>query len=170
MTTAAAEVNLFVLSTGFQYYFSTLLIEHLGLTDVAYAMYQPREGIERRAAAGHPVVYADWLHAAGKPTVLLYGHYDVQPAEPLELWVTPPFEPSLREGKLFGRGASDNKGQNLAHLKAVEAHFKTGTELPCDLTFVIEGEEEVGSKSLVPHSLDHGDEDVPHSFDILRPA
>jgi acetylornithine deacetylase/succinyl-diaminopimelate desuccinylase-like protein len=78
----------------------------------------------------------------------VYGHYDVQPPEPFELWKTPPFEPRIAGRSLFGRGASDNKGQNLAHLKAVEAYLKTGTELPCDLTFVIEGEEEVGSKSL----------------------
>jgi acetylornithine deacetylase/succinyl-diaminopimelate desuccinylase-like protein len=79
---------------------------------------------------------------------MVYGHYDVQPPEPFELWKAPPCEPSIRGRSLFGRGACDNKGQNLAHLKAVEAYLKTGTELPCDLTFVIEGEEEVGSKSL----------------------
>jgi acetylornithine deacetylase/succinyl-diaminopimelate desuccinylase-like protein len=83
-----------------------------------------------------------------RPRFLVYGHYDVQPPEPFELWKTPPFEPTISGGSMFGRGASDNKGQNLAHLKAVEAYFKTGTSLPCDLVFVIEGEEEVGSKSL----------------------
>ena len=72
----------------------------------------------------------------------------MQPPEPLELWKSPPFEPRIEGRSLFARGASDNKGQNLAHLKAVEAYLKTGTPLPCDLTFVIEGEEEVGSKSL----------------------
>ena len=79
---------------------------------------------------------------------MVYGHYDVQPPEPFELWKSPPFEPRIEGRSLFARGASDNKGQNLAHLKAVEAYLKTGTELPCDLTFVIEGEEEVGSSSL----------------------
>jgi len=83
-----------------------------------------------------------------KPHFLVYGHYDVQPAEPLELWKTPPFEPRLEGRSLFARGASDNKGQHFAHLKAVEAHLKTDVELPCDLTFVIEGEEEIGSASL----------------------
>jgi acetylornithine deacetylase/succinyl-diaminopimelate desuccinylase-like protein len=79
---------------------------------------------------------------------MVYGHYDVQPAEPFELWTTPPFEPR-REGKfLYGRGASDNKGQHVAHLRALEAYLKTGTELPCDITMLIEGEEEVGSKNL----------------------
>jgi acetylornithine deacetylase/succinyl-diaminopimelate desuccinylase-like protein len=72
----------------------------------------------------------------------------VQPPEPLDLWTSPPFEPRIANGALYGRGSSDNKGQNLAHLKAVEAYLKTGTELPCDITFVIEGEEEVGSSSL----------------------
>jgi acetylornithine deacetylase/succinyl-diaminopimelate desuccinylase-like protein len=86
--------------------------------------------------------------ASGKPHFLVYGHYDVQPPEPFELWKTAPFEARVIGRKLYGRGASDNKGQNLAHLKAVEAYLKTGTELPCDLTFVIEGEEEVGSASL----------------------
>src|SRR6266446_5498355 len=79
---------------------------------------------------------------------VVYGHYDVQPPEPFELWKSPPFEPRIEGRALFARGSSDNKGQNLAHLKAIEAYLKTGTELPCDITFVIEGEEEVGSRSL----------------------
>ncbi|MDB6129208.1 MAG: dapE, partial [Verrucomicrobiales bacterium] len=83
-----------------------------------------------------------------KPHFLVYGHYDVQPAEPFDLWTTKPFEPVIRGTSLFGRGASDNKGQHLAHLNAVEAYLATGTELPCDLTFVVEGEEEVGSNNL----------------------
>jgi len=99
---------------------------------------------------GNPVVVAKTPRAKNsrKPHFVVYGHYDVQPAEPFELWKTPPFEPRIEGKSLFARGASDNKGQNLAHLKAVEAYLKTGTELPCDLTFVIEGEEEVGSKNL----------------------
>src|SRR4029077_11784760 len=83
-----------------------------------------------------------------KPHFLVYGHYDVQPPEPFELWKSPPFAPRIVGRSLFARGSADNKGQHFAHLKAVEAYFKTGTPLPCDLTFVIEGEEEVGSKSL----------------------
>ncbi|MEO7298297.1 MAG: dipeptidase [Verrucomicrobiota bacterium] len=100
--------------------------------------------------AGHPVLVAKTRRAKNsrKPHYVVYGHYDVQPAEPFELWKTPPFEPRIEGKSLFARGASDNKGQNLAHLKAVEAYLKTGTELPVDLTFVIEGEEEVGSKNL----------------------
>ena len=98
---------------------------------------------------GNPVVLACTPRArARKPHYLVYGHYDVQPPEPLELWKTPPFQPRIVGHSLFARGASDNKGQHFAHLKAVEAYLKTGTELPCDLTFVVEGEEEVGSPSL----------------------
>ncbi|HTI99807.1 MAG TPA: dipeptidase [Dongiaceae bacterium] len=100
--------------------------------------------------AGHPVVVAQTPRAknSAKPHYVVYGHYDVQPPEPFDLWKTPPFEARIERGRMYGRGASDNKGQNLAHLKAVEAYLKTGTELPCDLTFVIEGEEEVGSDNL----------------------
>jgi acetylornithine deacetylase/succinyl-diaminopimelate desuccinylase-like protein len=106
---------------------------------------------EARPTEGNPIVIAKTPRiTSGKKRrhFLVYGHYDVQPPEPFELWKTPPFQPTIRGRSLFGRGASDNKGQNLAHLKAVEAYLKTGTELPCDLTFVLEGEEEVGSKSL----------------------
>ena len=98
--------------------------------------------------AGNPILVARTPRRPGRKHFLVYGHYDVQPPEPFELWKTPPFEPRLEGRSLWGRGASDNKGQNLAHLKAVEAYAKTGTELPVDLTFVIEGEEEVGSKNL----------------------
>ncbi len=99
--------------------------------------------------AGNPVLVAKTPRSGTKKLhYLVYGHYDVQPPEPLELWKTPPFTPTIRGGKLFARGASDNKGQHFAHLKAVEAYLKTGTPLPCDISFVIEGEEEVGSKNL----------------------
>ena len=100
----------------------------------------------------NPIVLAKTPRAKrqrkARPHFVVYGHYDVQPPEPLDLWKSPPFEPRVSKGAIYGRGTSDNKGQNLAHLKAVEAYLKTGTELPCDLTFVIEGEEEVGSSSL----------------------
>ncbi|MGD0261677.1 MAG: dipeptidase [Verrucomicrobiota bacterium] len=111
-------------------------------------------GLEARLCPtrGNPIVVAKTPRikspGARRPHFVVYGHYDVQPPEPLDLWKSPPFEPRVAHGALFGRGASDNKGQNLAHLKAVEAYLKTGTELPCDITFVIEGEEEVGSSSL----------------------
>ena len=97
----------------------------------------------------HPFVYADWLHAgADVPTVLIYGHYDVQPAEPLELWETPPFEPTIRDDYLYARGASDDKGQVYIHVKAVEAYLRTAGRLPINVKFIVEGEEEIGSHNL----------------------
>jgi len=101
--------------------------------------------------AGHPIVVAKTpavKSAAKRPHFMVYGHYDVQPPEPLELWNSPPFAPRIVGKTIYARGSTDNKGQNFAHLKAVEAYLKTGTPLPCDLTFVLEGEEEVGSESL----------------------
>lgn len=104
---------------------------------------------------GYPVVYADWLHAEGKPTILVYGHYDVQPVDPLELWDSAPFEPEIRDNKLYARGASDDKGQVFMHLKAVEALFKEYGSLPVNVKFLIEGEEEVGSPSLEKYIEQH---------------
>jgi acetylornithine deacetylase/succinyl-diaminopimelate desuccinylase-like protein len=104
--------------------------------------------VEVVATKGHPLVYAEWLEAPGKPTVLFYGHYDVQPAEPLDLWTSPPFEPAVRDGKLFGRGTADDKGQVHIHLKALEALQKVNGKLPINVKILIEGEEEVGSVSL----------------------
>jgi acetylornithine deacetylase/succinyl-diaminopimelate desuccinylase-like protein len=103
-----------------------------------------------RPTVGNPVVVAKTRRAKNsrQPHYLVYGHYDVQPPEPLDLWKTPPFEPRIEGRNLFARGSTDNKGQFFAHLKAVEAYLKTGTPVPCDLTFVIEGEEEVGSENL----------------------
>lgn len=98
--------------------------------------------------AGHPVVVGEWRGAPGAPTVLVYGHYDVQPPEPLDEWTSPPFEPEIRDGRLYGRGATDDKGQLYLHLKAVEAHIATHGALPVNVVFVIEGEEEVGSPNL----------------------
>jgi acetylornithine deacetylase/succinyl-diaminopimelate desuccinylase-like protein len=98
---------------------------------------------------GHPLVYADWLHAGeAAPTVLIYGHYDVQPVEPLELWESPPFEPEIRDGFIYARGGSDDKGQALIHVKAVEALLKTEGKLPVNVKFLVEGEEESGGASL----------------------
>jgi acetylornithine deacetylase/succinyl-diaminopimelate desuccinylase-like protein len=96
----------------------------------------------------HPIVYSEWLGAPGKPTLLVYGHYDVQPAEPLEPWLSPPFEPTIRDGNLYARGATDDKGQMLTHLKAAEAWLKTAGRLPVNVRFLIEGEEEVGGAGL----------------------
>ena len=98
---------------------------------------------------GHPVVLGEWRNApAGAPTVLVYGHYDVQPAEPLELWTTPPFEPTMRDGRIYARGSVDDKGQLFAHMKALEAHLKTRGKLPVNVIVLAEGEEEVGSDNL----------------------
>ncbi len=98
--------------------------------------------------SGHPVVYAEKIVDLKKPTVLIYGHYDVQPVDPVELWTSPPFEPEVRDGKIWARGATDDKGQLYTHLKSVEAFLKTGNELPVNIKFIIEGEEEIGSPSL----------------------
>ena len=104
---------------------------------------------------GHPIVYADWLNAPGKPTVLLYGHYDVQPPEPLDLWTSPPFEGTIRDGKLFARGTSDDKGQIFIHFKSIEAFLKNRSTLPINLKIILEGEEEVGSTNLEPFIKKH---------------
>ncbi len=104
---------------------------------------------EIRKTTGYPVVLAKTPKPdPAKPTFLVYGHYDVQPPEPLELWTSPPFEPRRVGRNVYARGISDNKGQHLAHINAIEAWLKTGHELPCNVNFLIEGEEEVGSKAL----------------------
>jgi acetylornithine deacetylase/succinyl-diaminopimelate desuccinylase-like protein len=97
---------------------------------------------------GNPVVYGDWLNAPGKPTILFYGHYDVQPVDPVELWTSPPFEATVRDGEIYARGSADDKGQVFMHIKAVEAHLKQTGSLPLNIKFFIEGEEEVGSINL----------------------
>jgi acetylornithine deacetylase/succinyl-diaminopimelate desuccinylase-like protein len=97
---------------------------------------------------GNPVAYGDWLHAPGAPTILFYGHYDVQPVDPLNLWESPPFEATIRDGEIYARGAADDKGQVFMHLKAVEAHLKQNGKLPVNIKFMLEGEEEVGSEHL----------------------
>jgi acetylornithine deacetylase/succinyl-diaminopimelate desuccinylase-like protein len=100
---------------------------------------------------GHPLVYADWLHADGKPTVLAYGHYDVQPADPLDEWHTPPFEPTERNGNLYARGAVDDKGQMYMHVKALESLLTTGSALPLNVRVLLEGEEEVGGEGIAAY-------------------
>src|SRR5215813_8812686 len=104
---------------------------------------------------GFPVVYGDWLGAEGAPTILFYGHYDVQPVDPVELWESPPFEATVRDGELYARGAADDKGQVFMHFKAVEAHIKESGALPVNMKFFIEGEEEVGSAHLDDFVRDH---------------
>jgi acetylornithine deacetylase/succinyl-diaminopimelate desuccinylase-like protein len=110
------------------------------------------ENVELIRTEKHPLVYADWLHAAGRPTVLCYGHYDVQPPDPLELWKSPPFEPAIRDGNIYARGACDDKGQMYMHVKAVEAlRAVHGGKLPVNVRFLIEGEEEVGGESIAKY-------------------
>jgi len=100
---------------------------------------------------GHPIVLGEWRGAGeDAPTILAYGHYDVQPPEPLELWDSPPFEPEVRDGRLYARGSADDKGQLYLHVKAAEAHLKAGGGLPVNLIILAEGEEEVGSDNLIP--------------------
>lgn len=115
------------------------------------------ENIEIHPTNGHPVVYAEHLHAPGKPTVLVYGHYDVQPVDPLELWESPPFEATIRDNKLYARGATDDKGQVFMHIKAVEAILKEEKELPVNIKFCIEGEEEITSPNLPSFLESHQD-------------
>ena len=107
---------------------------------------------------GYPVVYGDWLGAPGAPTILFYGHYDVQPVDPLDLWESPPFEAAVREGEIYARGAADDKGQIFMHFKAVEAIMKQVGRLPVNIKFILEGEEEVGSAHLDEFVRDHKDQ------------
>jgi len=113
------------------------------------------ENVQLLKTKGAPIVYGDWLHAAGKPTILIYGHYDVQPPDPLEEWTSPPFEPTVRDGNLYARGATDNKGQYFCHLCAIEAFLKTDQKLPVNIKVVLEGEEEVGSDGITKYVQDN---------------
>ena len=116
------------------------------------------ENVQVISEGGHPLVYGDWLHAAGKPTVLCYGHYDVQPPDPLHEWTTPPFEPTVRNQNIYARGAVDDKGQMYMHLKALESLMKTGNgKLPINVRVLIEGEEEVGGESIAKYVREHPD-------------
>ncbi len=109
------------------------------------------ENVEIIETKGHPLVYADWLNAPGKPTVLCYGHYDVQPPDPLDEWISPPFEPTIRNGNIYARGATDDKGQVYMHIKAVESLFATHGTLPLNVKFLIEGEEECGGEAIADY-------------------
>ena len=106
---------------------------------------------------GHPLVYAEWLGARGRPTVLGYGHYDVQPADPLDLWTAPPFEPTVRDGSLYARGAADDKGQLFTMLAAIRAYLETGRPLPVNVKLLIEGEEECGGAAIEAYVRAHAD-------------
>lgn len=106
---------------------------------------------------GHPIVIGEWRGAPDAPTVLVYGHYDVQPAEPLDLWTSPPFEPTIRNGNIYARGSVDDKGQLFLHIKALQAHLATRGKLPVNVVVIAEGEEEVGSDDLEKFIEDHTD-------------
>lgn len=108
--------------------------------------------------AGHPIVVGRNKHSSDKPTVMIYGHYDVQPADPIDLWESPPFEPLIKEGKIYARGSTDNKGQNLAHLLGLGETISESGELPVNIIYLVEGEEEIGSPNLEPFLLEHKDE------------
>ena len=109
------------------------------------------ENVRLIETGGHPLVYADWLHAAGKPTVLVYGHYDVQPPDPLDEWLTPPFEPTERDGNLYARGSADDKGQVWAQVKALESLMAANGALPLNVRVLLEGEEEVGGEGIAKY-------------------
>ena len=114
------------------------------------------ENVEVIRTSKHPLVYADWLHASGKPTVICYGHYDVQPPDPLDLWESPPFEPTVRDGNIYARGACDDKGQMYMQVKAFEGlRAANGGKLPVNIKFLIEGEEEVGGESISEYVPTH---------------
>jgi len=115
------------------------------------------ENCEIYPTKGHPIVYGDWLKAEGMPTLLIYGHYDVQPVDPIDLWDSPPFEPTLKGDHIYARGAADDKGQFFAHLKAIEVLMKTEGKLPVNVKVILEGEEEVGSPSLIPFLKEYKD-------------
>jgi acetylornithine deacetylase/succinyl-diaminopimelate desuccinylase-like protein len=125
----------------------------------AYAADQLRQlgfnAVEVMQTQGHPLVYGEWLQAAGKPTLLIYGHYDVQPVDPIELWKTPPFEPTVRDGDLYGRGASDDKGQVMLVFKALESLLAVNGSLPINVRVLIEGEEEHGGESIEQYVKTH---------------
>ncbi len=104
--------------------------------------------VELHETKGYPIVYGDWLDAEGAPTILFYGHYDVQPVDPIDLWESPPFEATVRGGEIYARGAADDKGQVFMHFKAIEAHLAQASTLPVNIKIVLEGEEEVGSANL----------------------
>ena len=112
------------------------------------------QNVRLEETPGHPIVYGEWLGAPGAPTMLFYGHYDVQPVDPVDLWESPPFEATVRDGEIYARGSADDKGQIFMHFKAIEAHLKQAGKLPINVKVVLEGEEEVGSAQ--PRRLHQG--------------
>lgn len=128
---------------------ATMLVDHLTSLDFDARLVE---------TPGHPFVLGHRYVDPAKPTVLLYGHYDVQPPDPLDAWVSPPFEPEVRDGRIWARGIGDNKGQHFAQLLAIEAHLKVTGTLPCNIIFCLEGEEEIGSPQIADFVAAHADE------------
>lgn len=132
------------------------LPEHAGDVEAAAQWVAERlraaggENVEILATGGHPMVYGDWLHAAGQPTVMIYGHFDTQPVDPVHLWDSDPFTPVVKEGRVYARGASDDKGNMLTPILAVEALLRTTGSLPVNVKFFFEGQEEIGSPTMEP--------------------
>ena len=135
--------------------------QNIGIREVAQMLLAHLQGLGMQAelieSTGHPFVYGRLTVDPAKPTVLLYGHYDVQPPEPLELWDSLPFEPTIRDGRVYARGVGDNKGQHFAQLLAIESHLAVTGELPCNIIFLLEGEEEVGSPHIADFVRQNGD-------------
>lgn len=134
---------------------------NIGIREVAGMLVEHLAGLgfeaEAMPTSGHPMVLGHRCETPGKPTVLLYGHYDVQPPDPLEAWISPPFEPTIRDGRIYARGIGDNKGQHFAQLLAIEAHLKVHGTLPCNVIFLLEGEEEIGSPRIAEFVAEHAD-------------
>lgn len=126
--------------------------ENIGIAEVGALLVEmlTKIGLETSLVPtdGHPMVVARWQKAPGKPTVLLYGHYDVQPPDPLDKWLSPPFEPTIRDGRIYARGVGDNKGQHFAQILAIESHLAVHGTLPCNVILLLEGEEEIGSPNI----------------------
>ncbi len=135
--------------------------QNIGIAEVAGMLVDKLSALGLAAelvpTEGHPMVLARWEGAPGAPTVLLYGHYDVQPPDPLEEWLSPPFEPTIRDGRIYARGAGDNKGQHFAQLLALEAHLAVTGRLPCNVIVLLEGEEEIGSPRIAQFVRDNAD-------------
>jgi acetylornithine deacetylase/succinyl-diaminopimelate desuccinylase-like protein len=135
--------------------------ENVGIREVADLLVRmlTRIGLkaETVATSGHPMVLARWDKKPGAPTILLYGHYDVQPPDPLDAWVSPPFEPTIRDGRIYARGIGDNKGQHFAQILAIESHMAVNGMLPCNVIVLLEGEEEIGSPHIAEFVRQHGD-------------
>lgn len=140
---------------------ASISTQNIGISEVAELLVDmlSRLGLEARTfpTAGHPMVVGRWEHAPGAPTVLLYGHYDVQPPDPLEAWISPPFEPAIRDGRIYARGAGDNKGQHFAQILALESYLAVHGRLPCNVLILLEGEEENGSPNIAEFVRAHRD-------------